>query len=61
MTGILETTGFIAACIIVENFGYKFCLSGTKIGEALKLDELPKREKIEKRLKKLFKNLKIKK
>ena len=55
--GVIETTGFIASCMIVQWFDYEPGIGGCDVVEALDLTSLPKRKKIEKRMRKLFKDL----
>lgn len=55
--GTVEATGFIASCCVVQWFGFTEGLVWFEVCTALKLSKYPKRKKIRKRLKKLFKSL----
>jgi len=59
LVGVIETTAFIAACIIVQEFGLDEGIGGQDVDSALGLDEYPNRTTIEKRLRKLFKELEL--
>ena len=59
LNGVIESTAFIASCIIVQDFGLEEGIGEQDILEALGLDKFPNKNTIEKGLRRLFKKLNI--